>query len=90
LFSSATRLLVGFSKITHVLRAWPLIFGIAGIKFILLATPEQSDSDLDRLLRQVYELHADFVLKNPFYEMDMPIKCELFDTNLNVLVRGHR
>ena len=34
------------------------------------------------LRRRVYELYTDYVLKNPFYEMEMPIRCELFDTNL--------
>ena len=31
---------------------------------------------------RIYDLYADFVLKNPFYEMEMPIKCELFDQKL--------
>ncbi len=34
------------------------------------------------MLCRVYELYTDYVLKNPFYEMEMPIRCELFDTNL--------
>jgi trafficking protein particle complex subunit 4 len=34
------------------------------------------------LLCRVYELYNNFVLKNPFYEMEMPVRCELFDTNL--------
>ena len=32
--------------------------------------------------RSVYSLYADYVLKNPFYELDMPIRCELFDLHL--------
>ena len=31
---------------------------------------------------RVYSLYADYVLKNPFYELDMPIRCELFDLQL--------
>ncbi|KAK8283493.1 hypothetical protein V6Z11_D08G093800 [Gossypium hirsutum] len=34
------------------------------------------------LLKVVYELYTDYVLKNPFYETKMPIRCELFDINL--------
>jgi Sybindin-like family len=34
------------------------------------------------LLCRVYELYNNFVLKNPFYEVEMPVRCELFDTNL--------
>jgi trafficking protein particle complex subunit 4 len=33
-------------------------------------------------LRRVYELYNNYVLKNPFYEVEMPVRCELFDTNL--------
>ncbi len=36
---------------------------------------------------RIYDLYTDFVLKNPFYEVEMPIKCELFDTHLLELVR---
>ena len=31
---------------------------------------------------RVYNLYCDFVLKNPFYEVEMPIRCELFDQAL--------
>ena len=33
-------------------------------------------------MRRLYNLYTDFVLKNPFYELDMPIRCELFDLHL--------
>ena len=26
--------------------------------------------------------------QNPFYDLDMPIRCELFDRNIDKLVRG--
>lgn len=31
---------------------------------------------------RVYDLYTDYVLKNPFYEVEMPVRCELFDVNL--------
>ena len=31
---------------------------------------------------RIYDLYCDFVLKNPFYEVEMPVRCELFDQNL--------
>lgn len=31
---------------------------------------------------RIYDLYTDYVLKNPFYEVEMPVRCELFDTNL--------
>jgi len=36
---------------------------------------------------QVYELYTDYVLKNPFYEVEQPIRCEKFDLHLNELMR---
>ena len=30
----------------------------------------------------MYELYCDYVLKNPFHEMDQVIKSEQWDTNL--------
>ena len=34
------------------------------------------------MLRDVYILYSDYVLKNPFYELDMPIHCDKFDLKL--------
>ena len=38
------------------------------------------------LLHRIYELYTDFVLKNPFYLIDMPIRCDLFDQNLRRVI----
>jgi len=27
----------------------------------------------------LYSLYCDFVLKNPFYEAEMPVRCEAFE-----------
>uniref|UniRef100_A0A4W3HPB4 Trafficking protein particle complex subunit n=1 Tax=Callorhinchus milii TaxID=7868 RepID=A0A4W3HPB4_CALMI len=54
--------------------------GIRGIKFIVLADPRQAG--IDSLLRKIYEIYSDFALKNPFYSLEMPIRCELFEQNL--------
>ena len=39
----------------------------------------------EHALRLVYQAYADYVLKNPFYETEMPIRCELFDVALTAL-----
>jgi hypothetical protein len=39
--------------------------------------------NLDQLGRAVYDLYADYVMKNPFYEVEMPIHCELFSVYLD-------
>lgn len=57
---------------------------VAGIKFIAVA--ELSQTGMDQLLKKIYELYADYVLKNPFYGNDMPIRCALFDSNLQAVL----
>lgn len=42
---------------------------------------------LQAVAHRIYDLYTDYVLKNPFYEVEMPIKCELFDQHLLELVR---
>lgn len=51
---------------------------------MIIADPGQMG--LDNLLRNIYELYADYALKNPFYSLDMPIRCELFENNLQMLL----
>jgi hypothetical protein len=51
-----------------------------GVKFIVVIDKQQQK--VPELLKKIYELYTDYVLKNPFYSLDMPIKCELFTTNL--------
>ena len=43
-----------------------------GVKFIVVADSKQQK--VEELLRKIYELYADYVLKNPFYSLDMPIR----------------
>ncbi|CAK4631934.1 hypothetical protein LEN26_020463 [Aphanomyces euteiches] len=59
---------------------------MTGTKFFITALPVLSSAELDAVLRQIYELYADYVLKNPFYELEMPIRCHLFHSNLQLLV----
>jgi len=46
-----------------------------GMKFFTTAKP--NTRDVHGFLRKVYEFYADFVLKNPFYELDMPIRLRV-------------
>lgn len=59
-----------------------------GIKFILMADP--AHTDLQRVINSIYKLYNDFVLKNPFYELDQPIKSEKFDINLDKLIASEK
>lgn len=38
---------------------------------------------------RIYELYSDFVMKNPFYETEQVIKCELFEEHLEALIRRY-
>ena len=58
---------------------------LTGVKFIITATP--GTTDLEGLLQNIYELYSDYVLKNPFYEMEMPIRCDLFNRHLDKLIQ---
>lgn len=57
-----------------------------GTKFFLISAPRTGG--IDFLLRTIYELYSDYVLKNPFYEMEMPIRCATFDNQLVATVRN--
>ena len=49
----------------------------------MTASKNMSRSQLQVVLRKVYELYGDYVLKNPFYELEQPIQCEKFETMLD-------
>ncbi|EJK49950.1 hypothetical protein THAOC_31128 [Thalassiosira oceanica] len=55
-----------------------------GIKFVLTAEP--GTTDIDTALREIYVLYADCALKDPFYELEMPIRCELFTSAVDNLI----
>ncbi|KAG8076718.1 hypothetical protein GUJ93_ZPchr0006g45629 [Zizania palustris] len=61
---------------------------LTGTKFF--AVCETGAQNIEVLLKVIYELYTDFVLKNPFYEMEMPIRCELFDLNLAQVIQKDR
>ncbi|EMC93152.1 hypothetical protein BAUCODRAFT_229223 [Baudoinia panamericana UAMH 10762] len=57
-----------------------------GVKLLLFTSPEQPNTDI--VVRRCYEIYGDFVVKNPFYAMEMPIRVEKFDRSLGAyLVR---
>ena len=47
-----------------------------------MVVADHAQGPLDALLRRIHELYSDFALKNPFYSLEMPIRCDLFDENL--------
>jgi len=57
---------------------------LTGIKIIVIADLKQTG--IDQLLEKTYELYADYALKNPFYSLEMPIRADLFQNNLQVAI----
>jgi len=47
-----------------------------------------TQKQLSTILRKVYSLYSDYVLKNPFYELEQPIQCEKFDIMLDRALRA--
>lgn len=46
---------------------------VSGVKFVVVTAPTAA-IPIESLLNKLYELYADFALKNPFYAIDMPIR----------------
>jgi hypothetical protein len=53
---------------------------LTGIKFLLFVLPGTKYAD--QVLQGVYRLYANYVMKDPYYQMDMRIKSDLFKTKL--------
>ncbi|KAK6743739.1 hypothetical protein RB195_010811 [Necator americanus] len=56
-----------------------------GVKFVVVTTPS-TGIPVESLLNKLYELYADYALKNPFYAIDMPIRCSKFEEGLKSLL----
>ena len=59
---------------------------LTGIKFVVTTRHGPSEQNIEALLNGIYSIYADYVLKNPFYEIDMPIRCDLFNQHLERLI----
>jgi len=57
-----------------------------GTKFIAVCDPGEKGAE--GLLQGLHQLYGDFVMKEPFYVLDMPIKVEAFDENVVATVRA--
>ncbi|CAG8044926.1 unnamed protein product [Penicillium nalgiovense] len=59
---------------------------LTGTKFLLFTDP--LTGSVDTIIQKIYELYADYVMKNPFYQIEMPVRCEAFDRHLGAWLRG--
>ncbi|TVY44030.1 Transport protein particle subunit [Lachnellula subtilissima] len=53
---------------------------LTGTKFLLFTEPFQPNTD--KIVARIYELYADYVMKNPFYSLEMPIRSEGWERRL--------
>lgn len=58
---------------------------LTGFKFFLVVSSTLSSQISEVQLRKTYELFCDYVLKDPFHDMDMPVRCEPFDREIRKL-----
>ena len=52
---------------------------------IVLVSELSSGKEQAFLIKKVHEAYSDFVSKNPFQEMDMPVKSDLFDSAVSLI-----
>lgn len=72
----------GISKVEMSKYALHCFQTLTGVKFLLITDLKQSSPSPDTVIFKIYQLYSDFVMKNPFYQLEMPIRCDLFDRNL--------
>ncbi|SPQ19326.1 d4b6af0b-7a98-4d23-9a24-f770e5cc1b43 [Thermothielavioides terrestris] len=58
---------------------------LTGVKFLLFTDPTQAN--VDATMRRVYDMYTDYVMKNPFYQLEMPVRCDMFDRKLGSYIR---
>lgn len=51
-----------------------------GTKFLLFT--DTLTPNVDIIMKGVYDRYADYVMKNPFYQLEMPIRIEAWDRAL--------
>ncbi len=56
------------------------------LKFIFIVDPSTSIYDCEIMFRKIYDVYSDYVSKNPFYELDMPIRLESFENEILKLI----
>ncbi|KZZ88838.1 Sybindin-like protein [Ascosphaera apis ARSEF 7405] len=61
---------------------------VTGTKFLLFTDRATLSVEVEVMMAKVYELYADYVMKNPFYSLEMPVRCDGFDRGLATVLRG--
>jgi|TARA_B110000003_G_scaffold116184_1_gene118810 hypothetical protein len=54
----------------------------------IFVTMTKGSADASGTLRRTHRAYCDYALKNPFYEVEMPVRCELFDVAIADIARS--
>jgi hypothetical protein len=58
---------------------------LTGTKFLLFTDTTQANVDVTT--RRIYDMYTDYVMKNPFYQLEMPVRCDMFERKLLSYIR---
>ncbi|CAN3357060.1 trafficking protein particle complex subunit 23 [Diutina catenulata] len=101
-FQSSNNNKTGLQSIETELFNLYVFQSLTGIKFIIVTTSNpavhmdemSSKGELTRqfelvheIYRKLYVLYGDYVMKDPFYSLDMPIKSTLFEQGIKNLIQ---
>ena len=83
---SPTQKSSGFTELEATTWKLNCLQTITGLKFIVFTDLQHQKSG--DLLKQIYALYADYVLKNPFHTLDMPVanSCQKFVIEVQSLI----
>ena len=56
------------------------------LKFIFVVDQTTSMSECEMMFKKIYDIYSDYVSKNPFYELDMPLRIEAFENEVSKLI----
>ena len=58
---------------------------ITKLKFVFVINGNTTENECEVMYRKIYDVYSDLVSKNPFYELDMPIRMSNFDSEVQFL-----
>jgi len=50
-----------------------------GVKFLVFGEPNMQQEVVDAKCKRLYEVYAEFVMRNPFQPLEMPVRSEKFE-----------
>lgn len=79
----------GLQSITTERFRMSVLQTVSGLKIIVITSPNLDDSAVRTLQNRVYDYYTDYVLKNPFYRLEMPIRLRSFEDKVLYAVTSY-